>query len=107
MPMDKGSKEAVILMFASPKAKKNGVVPPTPGLLKGKDDKSALPAMPEDAEKPEMCEECEGEGCEACDHKGYKESDEEGEMGYGAGEEDSHKKHMKIIAKLVEMMDKE
>jgi hypothetical protein len=107
MHMDEGSKEAAIIMFASPKAKKNGVVPPTPGLLKGKDEKSMLPGMPEDAEKPDMCEECDGKGCEECDQKGYVESEEEDEMSYGAGEEDSHKKHMKIIAKLVEMMDKE
>jgi hypothetical protein len=107
MHMDEGSKEAAIIMFASPKAKKNGVVPPTPGLLKGKDEKSMLPGMPEDAEKPDMCEECNGEGCEECDQKGYVESEEEDESSYGAGEEDSHKKHMKIIAKLVEMMDKE
>jgi len=107
MPMDKGSKEAVIMMFASPKAKKNGVVPPSPDLLKGKKEMSGLPGMSEDAEKPAKCEECDGEGCEACDHKGYIEEEEMGEEGYGADAEDTHKNHMKIIAKLVEMMDKE
>jgi hypothetical protein len=79
------------------------VTPPTEALKK---KPGALPDMSESeddyTEKPEMCEHCEGEGCEECDHKGYVEED-----GYEAGAEDSHKKHMKIISKLVEMLDEE
>lgn len=102
MPMDKGGKEAAIIMFAMPKPGK-GVTPPTSALMK-KSDKPALPES--ENEKPEPCEYCEGEGCEHCDYKGYHE-EEESEGGYEAGAEDSHKKHMKIISKLVEMLDEE
>jgi len=103
MPMDKG-KEAAIIMFAMPKKPGKGVTPPTESSKK----MSVLPDMSEEGEyeeKPMQCEECEGEGCEECDMKGYVEHEDEGE--YGAGAEDSHKKHMKIISKLVEMLDRE
>jgi len=104
--MEKGGKEAAILVFAMPKKPGKGVTPPTPALMK-KSEKPALPEMDEEdtAEKPTPCEECDGEGCEECDYKGYQEDDSEGE--YSMGAEDSHKKHMKIISKLVEMLDKE
>jgi hypothetical protein len=102
MPMNEGSKEAAILVFAMPKKPAKGVTPPTEAEYK-KSDKSALPDMEDEAtDKPEMCDHCEGEGCEECDYKGYKESD-----GYEAGAEDSHKQHMKVIAKLVDMFDKD
>jgi hypothetical protein len=102
MHMDKGGKEAAIIMFAMPKKPGKGVTPPTSALMK-KSDKPDLPEYGD--EKPEPCEYCEGEGCEHCDQKGYHEKDSEG--GYEAGAEDSHKKHMKIISKLVEMLDEE
>jgi len=106
MHMDKGGKEAAIIMFAMPKKPGKGVTPPTSALMK-KSDKLDLPEMGgyED-EKPEPCEYCEGEGCEHCDQKGYHEKDSEGGE-YGMGAEDSHKKHMKIIGRLVEMLDEE
>lgn len=103
MHMDKGSKEAAIIMFAMPKKPGKGVTPPTEALKK---KAGPLPEMSESedeySDKPMKCEHCEGEGCEECDHKGYVEED-----GYEAGAEDSHKKHMKIISKLVEMLDEE
>ena len=109
MPMDKGKNEAAIIMFAMPKKPGKGVTPPTPALMK-KSEKSVLPEMGNgdvsESEKPEPCEYCKGEGCEHCDYKGYHE-EEESEGGYEEGAEDSHKKHMKIISKLVEMLDKE
>jgi hypothetical protein len=105
MPMDKGSKEAAILVFAMPKKPGKGVTPPTEALKK---KAGPLPEMSDSedeySDKPQMCEECEGEGCEECDQKGYVEEDS---GDYEAGAEDSHKKHMKIISKLVEMLDKE
>ena len=106
MPMDKGDKEAAIIMFAMPKKPGMGVTPPT-GALKKKN--GILPEMSEtedeETSKPDKCEECDGEGCAECDMKGYVEQEEEGD--YESGAEDSHKKHMKIIGKLVEMLDGE
>jgi hypothetical protein len=98
MPNNNGTKEEAILVFAMPRKPKKGVLPPT----ESKPEKSALPGMSEEQEKPESCEYCEGEGCEHCDYKGYHEED-----GYEVGAEDSHKKHMRVISKLVEMLDKE
>ena len=107
MHMDKG-KEAAIIMFAMPKKPGMGVTPPTEALKK---KNGILPDMPEsetedeETSKPDKCEECEGEGCAECDMKGYVEQEEEGN--YESGAEDSHKKHMKISGKLVEMLDGE
>lgn len=102
MPHYNGTKEEAILVFAMPRKPKKGVLPPT----EARSEKPALPGMSEEQEKPEPCEYCKGEGCEHCDYKGYHE-DDESEGDYEERSEDSHKKHMKIISKLVEMLDKE
>jgi hypothetical protein len=87
MPMD--NKEKAIIVFATPKNK-----PPK---------KLGVPPMNEEKEyqedKPDQCEYCEGDGCEHCNYKGYHEEDN-----YEKGEEDSHKKHMDIIGKLLEKL---
>jgi hypothetical protein len=101
MHMNDGKGEA-ILVFAMPKKPGKGVTPPTEALKKKAGPLPEMSEKEEYSEKPEPCDECEGEGCEHCDYKGYHE-----EEGYEAGAEDSHKKHMSIISKLVEMMDKE
>lgn len=98
MPMNEGGKEAAILVFAMPKKPGRGVTPPTMAQSK-KSEKAVLPGM--DYEEDDTCEECGGEGCPECE----TESEDNGQ--YGMGAENSHKKHMKIISKLVEMLDKE
>lgn len=89
MPMNEGGKEAAILVFAMPKKPGRGVTPPA--MAPKKSEKAALPGM--DYEEEDECEYCEGEGCEHCEGDEY-ESDAEG----------THKSHMKIIAKLADML---
>jgi hypothetical protein len=89
MPMDNG-KEKALIVFA------------TPSKMKPPKSKLGVPLMNEEKEneeKPNQCEYCEGDGCEHCDYKGYHEEDN-----YEEGKEDSHKKHMVIIEKLLEKL---
>lgn len=80
--------EKALIVFATPKMKS----PKKTGVLPMSEEK-------EYEEKPNQCESCEGEGCEECDYKGYQEEDN-----YEEGKEDSHKKHMVIIEKLLEKL---
>ena len=96
--MEKGKEGEAILLFAKPKDK--GMLPPK---VKAKKGMSDMPEM-SDEEKPEECEYCEGEGCEHCDYKGYHEKDTEEE--YSEESNGDMQKKMKVISKLVELLDK-
>ena len=87
MPMDEGKGEAAILVFAKPKKASKGVLPPTQAISK-------LPM--DNGYEEDECEYCNGEGCEHCEKKGEYASD---------SAESTHKSHMKIIAKLAQMLE--
>jgi hypothetical protein len=87
MPMDNGNGEAAILVFAKPKKAASGVLPP----------KQAISKLPmENGYDEEECEYCKGEGCEHCEKEDEYESD---------SAEGTHKSHMKVIAKLAQMLE--
>lgn len=97
MPIDKGTKEAAILVFATPKKPGKGVTPPTPALSK-KSKMSDLP-MAYNGEEDEECEHCGGKGCPECETEEYTEEE--------SGGDDMHKEHMGMIGKLIALLEKE
>ena len=96
MPMDKGSNEAAILVFATPKKPGKGVTPPTSALMK----KSKMSGLPEayngeEDMKEEECEHCNGAGCPECETEAPEEK--------GEG---MHKEQMGMIGKLISLLEK-
>ena len=97
MPMNDGTKEAAILVFATPKKPNKGVTPPTSALM----EKSKMSGLPEEYNgkedmQEEECEHCEGKGCPECKAESYEEGEQEG----------GDSMHMGMIGKLISLLEK-